>query len=424
MGSSQSQEIEHEPQCKYYEPSSKSSDDLLSESQKHADVGGKHAHISTEAQRLRQRATSKGNEDQSAFNEDGDKGKVDLHKLTTTEPSFAGLLPFFLSGLLASNLVVDSVMALEDRVVYHSHFIHNYSDSIVLKVTITGYSFLIVSLLFGSIRDAKLGEGFALVGCLANFRFFTWARTAAIKMVTYYEDHDIAAATEHSIDCLTYQYAVFFGFLLVGIVQLNLKPTALHSLAYILGVVLMQYYFANIRATPDVYIIFIKAELLSITTWPSFIKWAPAVAGVTIAVSSLPSVGLNAGRFIVSGSWFWIVHRFATDAIPNMQTLISQPTNMITSAFRESREALKRDIYLFIILLIIAILSYYVDESQRVLASDEVIQWRYTQLDEKQQKRVLKVYPELGSNKNIRNVAGGPTDEDELVNESTLKKES
>jgi len=424
MGSSQSQEIEHEPQCEYFEPNLKSSDDLLSESHKDANFEGKREHPLNKAQRLRQRATPKGGEGQSAFTEDDDTEKVDLHKLTTTEPSFAGLLPFFLSGLLSSNLVIDSVMALDDRVLYHTHFIQNWNDSIVLKFTITAYMFLIVSLLFGSIRDAKLGEGFALMGCLGNLRFFSWARTAAIKMVAYYEDNDIAAATEHSIDCVTYQYVVFFVFLLAGIAQLNLKPTALHSLAYILGVVLMQYYFANIRATPDVYIIFIKAELLSITTWPSLIKWAPAVAGVTMAISAMPSGGLNTGRLIVSGSWFWIIYRFATDAFPNMQALASQPTNMITLAFRESREALRRDIYLFLILLTIALLSYYLDEGQRVLAADEVIQWRYEQLNEKQQEQALKVFPALRRYKNVRNVAGGPTDKDELVNESKIKKES
>jgi len=425
MGSSQSQEIEHEPQCKYYKPD-QNSDELLSQGNKDCEFESKPERPSTAAPLLRQRGTTKTGEGQPAFNKEDDKDKVDLHKLTTTEPCFAALLPFFLSGLLASNLVIDSQMALEDRVVYHTHFIHNYTDSLVLKFTITAYIFLVVSLLFGSIRDMKLSDAFALICCLGNLRFFTWARTAAIKMVAHYEDHDIGAATEQSIDCVTYQYAVFFGFLLVGIVQLNLQPTALHSLAYIWGMVLMQYYFANIRTTPDVYIIFIKAELLSITSWPSFIKWAPAVAGVTIAISLMPSFGINAGRLIVSGCWFWIIYRFATDAFPNMQSLASQPTNMVTSAFRDSREALRRDNYLFLIILIIALLSYYLDEGQRVMASDELINLRFELLDKKQQKQALKVFPGLGRRNIFRNIAGGPIGIklDERAKESTIKKES
>jgi len=396
MGSSNSNDIEHEPHCKHYNPDSKPNDELVSKTNKDDDDEGKPDRPLTAAPNLRNRGTTKSKEGSPAFNEDDDKDKVDLHEFTTTEPSFVGLMPFFLSGLLASNLVIDSMMPLEDRVVYHRHFIQDFANSIVQKFIISSYTFLVVQLLFGTIRDMKLSDTVPLILSLGSLRFYFWARTAAIKMVSLYEANDTEAAMDQSISCVNYEYVVFLGFLMVGIIKVKLQPTALHSLAYIYGLVLMQYYFANIRATPDVYIIFIKAELLAITSWPSLLKWAPAVAGVTTAIALIPSYGFNKGRVALVGTWFWMIYRFATDAFPNMNSLASQPTNMVTAAFRESREALRRDYYLFLVLLLLALASYYLDEGQRVLASNEVIQWRYEQLNEKQKKQVSKFFSRIG----------------------------
>jgi len=318
--------------------------------------------------------------------------RLDPLYFNTKAPSPSRWLAFTFAGILATNIIIDHCMPLEDRVTYYRAWTTTYRNG---QITLYLYS-LYIGILGPLMYRAGVGSNWFEIGAMGitigNWKYFQWANHAADLMCKHYETNKTEAINQSGI-AARYNLMVFTGFILAGVFQINFQPTKLHCMAYIGGCIFMEYFFSSLMGqNHSLLIVFMQAELTSMSIWPYVLKWMFPLFWVMYSVIMQATNELNCGRVFVTVAWVWMLWRLSTSTLPAMQTIAHQPRTTRTGAFNIAKDAVHTDTLIFLAIIVICLVLYMVDPDERVEITEDEFKTRFNNLSETEKDALLLGY--------------------------------